>query len=132
MTIHVDTYHRPFNWLPLLAIILAAVAGGLVTVSYRNHSIVKHGYDAYAVNRCLDDNGPAQVFQSRNVANDSKYFQTCLMSDGRWGLRVIACQAGRWVEKTSFVVGQGSVGELTEYLSARAVGFNGWLSEVCR
>jgi len=128
----VDTYRQPRNWLPVLLVVLALVAGGFVAVNYRNHSILRHGFDAYQVNACLDRNGPAQVWQSRNVANDQKYFQTCVLPDGRHGLRVIQCQAGRWVERTAFVVGNGTEAELINHLSGKAVRFGGWLSEVCR
>ena len=130
--VRTETYRRPVNPWPALLIILAVVAGGLVAVNLRNHAMLKHGYEAYLIHRCLDDNGPDEVWQSRNVQHDRKYFQLCQLDDGRWGMRVIVCAAGRFIEKTTFIVGGGSASELTNHLSGKATPFEGWLSEVCK
>ena len=120
--------------LALILIALAALAFGVlaIQVQTRRHAIAKHGLDAAMVRYGCDNFGPDEVLRSRSWREPNKFFQLCPLEDGRYGLRIIACRAGRWVEVTSFVVKSGTWGELWEYVSGKGTPFRGRLSEVCQ
>ncbi|GAI18460.1 unnamed protein product, partial [marine sediment metagenome] len=72
----------------------------------------------------------SEVYKWRSWRRPNTFIQTCRLDDGRWGLRIIEAVARGWLEKTSFVVKGGSWPELIEYVSARALPYAGFLSEV--
>jgi hypothetical protein len=102
-----------------LLIVLAIFAAG-VTVALTAHSTNKHGADATAINRCLNNNGPNAVWQSNSWRQPNKFFQTCQLPDGRTGIRVVQRVKSGWKEVTSFVPKEGTAQNILEYLSARA------------
>lgn len=120
--------------LALILIALAALAFGvlMIQVQTRQHAIAKHGLDAAMTRYGCDNFGPDEVLRSRSWKTPNKFFQLCPLEDGRYGLRIIACRAGRWIEVTSFVVKGGSWEETWEYVSGKGTRFSGRLSEVCQ
>ena len=114
------------NPIPVLAI-LAMAALALLSLGLANrarvvngeHSLAKHGAEAAAIHRCLDDNGPAELWAFTSWRRHDHYIQTCRLEDGRWGLRIIQRVKGAWQERTSFIVKDGSREKLVEYVTAR-------------
>lgn len=47
------------------------------------HALEKHGEEAIAVRNCLDQNGPAQIWQ----LNERTYL-VCILDDGRFGISI--------------------------------------------
>ncbi len=96
------------------------------------HAEDRHGPDAVAIRNCLDHNGPAwheinkqriQYWQSKDDPNT--FYQTCLLDDGRWGFQAVIKQNNKWWEKTGFVKGKGTLGELLKYLAQNGRPFTG-------
>ena len=83
------------------------------------HSLAKHGAEAEAIHRCLDDNGPDELWAFTSWRRRDHYIQTCQLDDGRWGLRIIQRVKNGWNERTSFIVKDGSRERLVEYVTAR-------------
>jgi hypothetical protein len=117
----VDTYRRPVSPIILLLALLA-VAGAAVAVRASPHALQKHGEDAAMIHRCLDDNGPSEIWRSASWRTPNKYFQVCQIGPDRWGFRIIEWleRRGVWKERTSFSPGDGSYRALLEHLTAKA------------
>ena len=81
---------------------------------------VKHGPVVDAIHRCLENNGPAQVWQSRSWRQPNKQFLTCEYEPGRWGLMIVERVRSGWREVSTFRIKSGRLAELEEYLSAIA------------
>ena len=127
--------HGSFNGLLLLALFALAAIGlvavaGQVTVLNGSHAVAKHAADAVAIQTCLDNDGPSEVWKSRSPRMGNRYFQVCELPDGRLGFRIVELVRDGWREVTSFVVKDGTRAQLVEYLSAQAVRFAGKLSQV--
>lgn len=77
------------------------------------HATAKHGMDAVLIRKCLNENGPWQVWH----AKDGRFFFLCQIQDGRWGFQSARKSGGVWDELTSFVPdGDGSLSSLLRYL----------------
>lgn len=111
--------------------LFALEVGGAVAVENRDHAVIKHGLDAQKIRSCLNKNGPDEVWAFTSWRRANHFIQTCKLDDGRWGLRIIqGTKAGRWLERTSFIVKNGTKQELREYVTARAVRFTGNLLDI--
>jgi len=99
-------------------------------VQDRSHALKKHGADASAIRKCLNLDGPDEVWKFMGWRKANYYIQTCQLGDDRWGLRIIQLTRNGWIEKTSFIVKDGTFTQLTEYITARAVEFLGDLTSL--
>jgi len=106
----------------IFAVVLPVASGAMqcLAVSWCEHSVVKHTTDAQAIHDCLESNGPTQKWQSNSWRTPNKFFYVCQLDDGRMGMSIIMRTAQGLKEKTSFIVKNGKVSELFEYLTARA------------
>lgn len=85
-------------------------------VIFHGHAVAEHGFDAHQV-RCaqMDENAPKLTFQA-----DGTTYDCVRLPDGRMGLTARTSTPDRWGlfhEFTSFVKGEGSLGELVRYMS---------------
>jgi putative hemolysin len=86
----------------VLAVLLAAVG-----LAYSTHAVAQHGSEARAIRKCIEQNGPAQVWRDR----EGNFFKLCVLPDQRWGAQIIKRSAedpSKWVEKTAYVKGNGT------------------------
>lgn len=113
----------PLALLALIPIALLAfgIAGIADNVRDRTHASAKHGeQEVNAIHRCLENNGPAHIFRSRSWRTPNKYYMTCELSDGRWGLSILQKTSKGYLEKTAYIVKDGSLKSLIEWVTARA------------
>jgi hypothetical protein len=94
-------------------------------IQYQPHSVEKHGADALAIRKCLNDkSGADEIWRS----SDRKTFHLwCRLPDGRWGFMAIVQDAidRLWYESTSFIKGDGTREALLKYMQKFGSGFNG-------
>lgn len=116
------TFQRPLksfpSWLIAAAILLAAV------IIVQAHAVQRHGADAEAIRKCLDNKGPQQLWRARDGAT---FYRLCQLDDGRWGLQSIVKEGEVWYEKTAFIRGDGSWKALMDYLQRFATRYTGTL-----
>jgi len=92
------------------------------------HAVQAHGEEAEAIRKCLNDNGPNSTWQFMPGKKADHYIFCTKMDDGRWGIQIAQrTKAGKWLEKTSFVVKDGRLNQLIEYVTARAIEIAGGL-----
>lgn len=123
-----EQMQEPRSITPYLLLIAAGVALAVVLalsipavaeqVRENGAHTVKHGPVVDAIHRCLERNGPAQVWQSRSWRQPNKQYLTCEYEPGRWGLMIVERVRAGWREVSTFRVKSGSAAELQEYLSA--------------
>lgn len=102
---------NPFLKLFFFAIILAVIAGAF-GVTLNSHAVDRHGQDAVAIRRCLDNKfRPDIVFKNKS---DAVWYLLCQLEDSRWGLQAVTKDGS---EKTAFVPGDGSLRTVMDYLS---------------
>ncbi|KAA3645355.1 MAG: hypothetical protein DWQ07_12875 [Chloroflexi bacterium] len=128
MTLSPNRYeNQPSNsrwWLILsLAFLIGFLLAGIVVINGR-HAVDRHGAEATAIRTCIDNNGPTQIWMSRDKRT---FYQICQLEDGRWGLQAIIKKGQEWFEKTAFVKGDGSWQALMRYLGNIATKYNGTL-----
>jgi hypothetical protein len=94
-------------------------------IQYQPHAVEKHGADALAIRKCLNDKGGAdQIWRS---FDKKTFYLWCHLPDGHWGFMAIIQDAidRLWYESTSFVKGDGTMGTLLKYLEKFGTRFNG-------
>ena len=94
-------------------------------IQYQPHAVEKHGSDALAIRKCLNDKGGAdEIWRS---FDKKTYYLWCHLPEGRWGFMAIVQDAidRLWYESTSFVKGDGTMGTLLKYLEKFGTRFNG-------
>ena len=94
-------------------------------IKYQPHAVEKHGSDALAIRKCLNDKGGAdEIWRS---FDKKTFYLWCHLPDGRWGFMAIVQDAidRLWYESTSFVKGDGTMGTLLKYLEKFGTKFNG-------
>jgi hypothetical protein len=97
-----------------------------VEVVNGTHAVQKHGEEAAQIQECLDSNGPNQVWKFTSHRRDNHFIQCAEMDDDFWGIRIIErLTGGKYKERTSFVVKDGTFQQMIEYVSARAEQFFG-------
>jgi hypothetical protein len=94
-------------------------------IQYQPHAVEKHGSDALAIRKCLNDKGGAdEIWRS---FDQKTFYLWCHLPDGRWGFMAIVQDAidRLWYESTSFVKGDGTMETLLKYLEKFGTKFNG-------
>lgn len=94
-------------------------------IQYQPHAVEKHGSDALAIRKCLNDKGGAdEIWRS---FDKKTYYLWCHLPEDRWGFMAIVQDAidRLWYESTSFVKGDGTMGSLLKYLEKFGSRFNG-------
>lgn len=117
-----------FLLFAVVAVLLLSTAGidvdwsPVMQIVHRDHAVKKHGSDALAVRQSCDNGGRMHLFRSQSYRTPDKFFELCLLDDGRVGLRIRewSKRACDWFERTSFVPGDGSYRAAIEYVTARA------------
>lgn len=117
----------PLAVLAVLAVLALAGAVLALQVLNGNHAVEKHGEDAAVIQRCLDNREPDEVWAFTGRRRENHFIQ-CVQTDeedeNSWGIRIIRRLAdGRYQERTSFVVKDGTRQQMIEYVSARAKQF---------
>jgi hypothetical protein len=94
-------------------------------IQYQPHAVEKHGSDALAIRKCLNDkSGADEIWRS---FDKKTFYLWCHLPDGRWGFMAIIQDAidKLWYESTSFVKGDGTMGALLKYIEKFGTKFNG-------
>ena len=94
-------------------------------IKYQPHAVEKHGSDALAIRKCLNDKGGAdEIWRS---FDKKTFYLWCHLPDDRWGFMAIIQDTidKLWYESTSFVKGDGTMGTLLKYLEKFGTKFNG-------
>lgn len=94
-------------------------------IKYQPHAVEKHGSDALAIRKCLNDRGGAdEIWRS---FDKKTFYLWCHLPDDRWGFMAIVQDAidRLWYESTSFVKGDGTMGALLRYMEKFGTKFNG-------
>ena len=118
-----DEGKSPIGALLIGLFILILLAFLFVGVQTKSHAVIRHGDDAIAIRKCLNDNGEYMIWQS--LTQDNKFFRVCELGPGRFGLQIVQCIVGGTCEKTAFIKGNGTWLELLKYLENIAEVFYG-------
>jgi hypothetical protein len=74
-----------------------AVVKPIPQIQYQPHAVEKHGSDALAIRKCLDDKGGAdEIWRS---FDKKTFYLWCHLTDGRWGFMAIVQDA---IDRLSF------------------------------
>jgi hypothetical protein len=94
-------------------------------IKYQPHAVKRHGSDALAIRKCLNDKGGAD--ESWQSFDKKTFYLWCHLPDDRWGFMAIVQDAidKLWYESTSFVKGDGTMGTLLRYMEKFGAKFNG-------
>lgn len=100
--------------LPLL--LLMGIVVTMAAVVLGSHAVARHPDDAPLIRQCLNENGPYQVWASKDR---SRFFKVCQLPDMRWGFQITAVEkaTGDEIEITAYVKNDGS---WTEFLKLMA------------
>ncbi|MBN1535166.1 MAG: hypothetical protein JW908_00435 [Anaerolineales bacterium] len=104
----------PFGFLIVLFLIVAFLIA-FATINSSDHATDRHGSDAKRIRRCLDQNGPVQIFRADDV-----FYRVCQLDDGRFGIqavRKISKTYDVYREITAFVKAHGTWEELIAYMN---------------
>lgn len=102
-----------------------AAAKPIPQIQYQPHAVEKHGSDALAIRKCLNDKGGAdQIWRS---FDKKTFYLWCQLPDERWGFMAIVKDAvdRLWYESTSFIKGDGKLQTLIKYMEKFGTRFNG-------
>ena len=94
-------------------------------IKYQPHALEKHGSDALAIRKCLNDKGGAdEIWRS---FDKKTFYLWCHLPDDRWGFMAIVQDVidKLWYESTSFVKGDGTMATLLRYMEKFGTRFNG-------
>jgi hypothetical protein len=94
-------------------------------IKYQPHSVEKHGADALAIRKCLNDkSGADEIWRN---SDRKTFYLWCHLPDGRWGFMAIVQDAvdRLWYESTSFIKGDGTRDALLNYMRKFGTRFNG-------
>lgn len=98
------------RWLVGIAIMAALIGLGKQQLDTNNHSIEAHGADAARIHKCLEENGPDQVWQDTTRPNIRIF--VCKLPCSRWGILIAQITTGKsqcdYIERTAFVPGKGA------------------------
>ena len=110
----------PFPGRRLLLLLAAAGLGALLLLAIPNdHAVNRHGADAAAVQKCLQQHGPYQVWQ--DIQQPDRWWQLCRLDDGRWGVQLVARAGDLWHEVTAFIPRGGKLAKVIQWLGRRAI-----------
>lgn len=102
-----------------------AAAIPIPPIQYQPHSVERHGTDALAIRKCLEDKkGAGEIWRS---FDNKTFYLWCQLPDGRWGFMAIVQDAidRLWYESTSFVTGDGTRQSLLRYMEKFITRYNG-------
>ena len=111
-----------FRNIPFLTV---AAIKPIPEIRYQPHAVEKHGSDALAIRKCLNDKGGAdEIWRS---FDKKTFYLWCHLPDDRWGFMAIVRNAidKLWYESTSFVKGDGTMVALLRYMEKFGTKFNG-------
>lgn len=126
---HALTFPWRIHWLAgaIWWLVLTGLAfWSTYPVIFHDHATDRHGYEASQV-RCaqMDESSPKLTFQAAGTIYDCAQ-----LPDGRMGLTARSATPDRWGlfhEFTSFIKGQGTLGELVQYMARIGADFLGAL-----
>ncbi len=89
------------------------------------HATAKHGTEADAIRRCLENNGPVQQWQKLmpdGSLSPDRFFLVCQLEEDRYGVQLVERTAeGAWKEITSYIPkGTGTGAKVMAYLARHA------------
>lgn len=114
--------------LALLALLVLAGGYMLLLVIDRDHAVEVHGIEAEQIRKCLNDKGASQLWKFTSHRREDHFIQCAELGPDSWGIRIIQrLKDGNYLERTSFIVKNGTLFEMIEYVSARAVRYEGEL-----
>lgn len=112
------------SFIKIFLICVICLAGLMwATVAAPSKHALETHTEAESIINCINKNGPAGKF--RDIYDPDKFYLTCQLPDGRWGLAPFARQNGKLWNKTAFVPKDGTLGKLYEYLNGIANKYNG-------
>ncbi len=120
------TWERNGNLIDVIVVgfcLVLLLIGLAVSVLVNSHAVIKHGDNAIAIRSCLDTKGEYQIWKS--ITDPNKFFRICELEPGNFGFQIVQCLATGVCEKTAFIKGNGTWGELMKYLGKIATRFNG-------
>lgn len=105
---------------PLLA--LLALAAGLALwgkIVLGDHATNRHGDEAAAIRKCLDEKGPYQAWIIKR-GEEKTFYLLCQLPDERWGIQLVKWSNAmrKWLEISAFVPESGALIEVVNYLKA--------------
>jgi hypothetical protein len=118
-TLTISQTRQPRVTLKLLALFLLLAVTPIV---YNAHAVEKHGSDAVAIRRCLEEKGPDMVWKRRGTET---FYRCVRLEDGRWGLQALKRKGGKLIEKTSFIKGDGTLRALLKYMRKFSTPYKG-------
>jgi putative hemolysin len=122
MTAYSPPLNRTFNG-PRMIVILGFFIALIVAIPCV-HAVKRHGDDALAVRQCVSS-GHTLNYLARREQN--KYYLLCQLPDGRWGLQIVKKLGKVLQEVTSFIPGDGSWDEASQYVERLATRYRGGL-----
>ena len=100
MQMNYRSSHKVPSLLPVLMLTALVVFSSVVVYSsvviYNQHAEIKHGDEALAVRKCLENNDPLQTWVKML---DGRVFKVCLLPTGQFGIQI--CEGIK--ECTSFI-----------------------------
>lgn len=102
-----------------------AAAIPIPPIQYQPHSVERHGADALAIRKCLNDKkGADEIWRS---FDNKTFYLWCRLPDGRWGFMAIVQDAidRLWYESTSFIKGDGTRQSLLRYMEKFSTRYKG-------
>ena len=94
-------------------------------VQYQPHSVERHGADALAIRKCLEDKkGADEIWRG---FDNKTFYLWCRLPDGKWGFMAIVQDAidRLWYESTSFIKGDGTRQSLLRYMGKFSTRYKG-------
>jgi hypothetical protein len=83
----------------LMLIIFLVVFFGQIAIEYSPHAEARHGEDAIAVRRCMDERGP--VAHLINLSNGRHYF-VCQLDEKTFGVQIMVKSGMKWREISAY------------------------------
>lgn len=72
-------YSQKISFIPIILLVILFAA-----CVYGTHAVIRHGEEAEAVRKCLENNDPLQTW----VKPDGRVIYICRLPDGRFGVQV--------------------------------------------
>jgi Flp pilus assembly pilin Flp len=108
----------------LAVLIVAVLVVGMPQVQPNLHAVLRHGDEALAIRRCLENKGPQQVWKK---FGSERFILVCKLDDGRLGIQIVQKVKEKWEEITAFIPENGTPTQVRAYLMKYATKWNGAL-----
>lgn len=112
----------PRKIFPFTLIVASLLLLAVIVVVVQSHAVKRHGAEAEAIRKCLDNNGHFQIWRA---LDGETFYRLCQLDDKRWGLQAITREGNTWYEKTAFIRGDGSWKALMDYLQRFSTKYTG-------